>query len=88
VRAHATFQAIVETQVAMGNKTPTKAAVKRLMLQGADRHEALHAVASVLATYLWEGMQTDIHESGTAMNSAYEEQVRNLTLQKYYDEYG
>lgn len=88
VRVHASFQAVIETQAAMGDKTPTRAAIKRLMLQGAeDRHEALHAVMNVLTKYFWEGMQTDIHEDGNAMNLAYEAAVRNLTLQQYYDEF-
>lgn len=88
VNAHAAFQAVIETQAAMGDKSPTRAAIKRLMRQGAeDRHEALHAVMNVLAKYFWEGMQTDIHENGTVMNHPYEEAVRNLTLQQYYDEF-
>ncbi len=71
----------------MGDKTPTRAALKRLVRQGTDRHEAIHAVVNVLIKYFWDGMQTDTYENGTAMNIAYEEEVRNLTLQKYYDEF-
>lgn len=87
VTLHASFHAIIETQAAMGDKTPTRAAIKRLVRQGTDRHEAIHAVVNVLIKYFWDGMQTDTYENGTAMNHAYEEEVRNLTLQKYYDEF-
>ena len=47
--AHAAFHAIVETQVAMGAELPVAATLSRLQSEGLDRHEALHAIASVLA---------------------------------------
>lgn len=87
VTVHTSFQATIENQAAMGDKTPTRAAIKRLMRQGADRHEALHAVMNVLAKHFWTGMQTDTYEDGNALNEAYTEEVRNLTLQKYYDDF-
>lgn len=88
VKVHAIFHMTVENQAAMGDKSPTKAAIKRLMIQGADRHEAVHAVASVLSKYFYEGVKTKIHKDGAALNAAYEEEVRNLTLQKWYGEFG
>lgn len=87
VKVHASFHVIIENQAAMGDETPTKAAIKRLMLQGADRHKAVHAIVNVFIKYFWDVMETDKYESGTAMNIAYEADVRNLTLQKYYDDF-
>ena len=49
LRAHAMFHAIVETQVAMGEELPVAATLERLQAEGLDRHEAVHAIASVLA---------------------------------------
>src|SRR5215471_12744382 len=47
--AHALFHAAVENQVALGDETPVKRTVERLMAEGLDRHDAIHAVGSALA---------------------------------------
>jgi hypothetical protein len=49
LQAHAAFHAIVETQVAMGDELPVAATLTRLQSEGLDRHEAVHAIGSVLA---------------------------------------
>ena len=49
VRAHAILHAIVETQVAMGDELAVAATLARLQSEGLDRHEAVHAIGSVLA---------------------------------------
>ena len=49
LRAHAAFHAIIETQVAMGDELPVAATLARLQSEGLDRHEAVHAIGSVLA---------------------------------------
>lgn len=51
-RLHATLHVIVENQVALGDETPVQVKVRQLMAQGLDRHEAIHAIASVLIKYL------------------------------------
>ena len=48
---HATLHVIVENQAALGDETPAKT-LERLMNAGADRHEAIHAVASVLSEHI------------------------------------
>jgi hypothetical protein len=53
--AHAAIHVVVENQAAMGDETPVAAAVERLMGEGLNRHDAIHAVGNVLAQYLWEG---------------------------------
>jgi predicted RNase H-like HicB family nuclease len=50
--AHAVFHVIIENQVALGSEIPVAATLTRLMKQGLDRHEALHAIASVLAGHM------------------------------------
>lgn len=87
VKAHAAFHAIIENQAAMGVQTPVKVAIKRLMVQGADRHEAIHAVVNVFVKHFWDVMKTDKYADGESMNQAYYADVRNLTLQQYYDEF-
>jgi hypothetical protein len=45
---HATAHAIVENQIALGDETPARRTAQRLMDEGRDRHEAIHAVGMVL----------------------------------------
>jgi hypothetical protein len=54
---HATIHTIVENQVALGDQIPVKATLVRLMLQGLDRHDAVHAIGSVLATQMFDLLQ-------------------------------
>jgi hypothetical protein len=53
-RAHAAIHAAVETQIAMGDETPTEATLHRLMRQGLSRHDAIHAIGNVLTVMMWE----------------------------------
>jgi hypothetical protein len=52
VRAHAAAHAIVENQLAEG-LPEAKRALGRLLGEGLDRHEAIHAIGSVLMGHIW-----------------------------------
>ncbi len=54
---HATLHAVVENQVALGDETPVRRKVQQLMAQGLNRHDAIHAIASVLIKYLYGAAQ-------------------------------
>ena len=49
VNVHAAIHTAVENQIAEGDAFPAKAALARLMNEGLDRHEAVHAIGSVVA---------------------------------------
>ena len=49
---HAIAHTVVENQLAM-NVEQVQVALDRLMAEGLDRHDALHAVGSVLAEHIW-----------------------------------
>jgi hypothetical protein len=49
---HASMHAIVETQLAMGDPAEMRVALDRLLGEGLDRHNAIHALATVLSTHL------------------------------------
>jgi hypothetical protein len=51
---HAVIHAVVENQIAERDELPVRRTMTRLMDQGLDRHEAIHAVGSVLAGHLNE----------------------------------
>jgi hypothetical protein len=46
--AHAVAHAIVENQIALGDEIPVRRTILRLMAEGLDRHDAIHAVGMVL----------------------------------------
>lgn len=53
-RLHATFHAIVENQAALGDELPVRATLDRLMDEGLDRHDAVHAIAHWLSEFIMD----------------------------------
>ena len=45
---HAAIHVVIENQIALGDETPVRQALDRLMAEGLTRHEAIHALGSVL----------------------------------------
>ena len=56
LQIHAAVHATVETQLAQGYQGATRA-LERLMAEGLDRHEATHAIGSVLAEQIRRVLQ-------------------------------
>jgi hypothetical protein len=56
LQIHAAVHATVETQLAQGHEGATRA-LERLMADGLDRHEATHAIGSVLAEQIRRALQ-------------------------------
>lgn len=52
-KAHAIFHVIIENQIA-DPELPVRSTAQRLMSEGLDRHEAIHAIGSVLAGHMNE----------------------------------
>ena len=78
---HAVMHVIVENQIALG-ETPVREAIQRLMRDGLSRHDALHAVAWVMALHM-----TDTATSGKDFDTdAYYTEVRELTKERWYAE--
>src|SRR6266702_762743 len=53
VTAHAALHIVVENQIAM-NLEPVVRAMHRLTKEGLTRHDAVHAISSVVATHLFD----------------------------------
>jgi hypothetical protein len=74
-KVHAVIHAIVENQVATGFG-PTCRAIKRLQSQGLSRHEAVHAVGSVVTEFAYQSLQnpqmSSAGDSQIQMNDAIE----------------
>ena len=80
-KVHATFHAIVETQIALADETPARRTAQRLMEEGLDRHEAIHAIGSVLAGFIHDRMKASI--SYTDPNAPYFAALERLTAEDW-----
>ena len=78
---HATVHVIVENQVALGDSFPAKAVLLRLMKEGLDRHEAIHAIGSVLSEELFVLMNAP--NSQRDPNADYMEKLKSLTAESW-----
>lgn len=87
VKAHATFHAIVENQIALGVECVVRA-IPRLMNQGLSRHDAVHAVASVLADQLYEQANLSMEDTAEVVNARYQSAVERLTAKAWFAKYG
>lgn len=76
---HAAIHAVVETQSALGGETPVRRTLERLQSEGLDRHDAVHAVGSVLAAHMVVLMKGDLPGEGSS--AVYEAQVEALTAE-------
>jgi len=50
---HASIHVVVENQIAMEH-VPVPATVDRLMRQGLDRHEAVHAIGAIVSSNIYD----------------------------------
>ena len=86
VKAHAVFHAIVENQIALKVGAVVRA-VPRLVKQGLSRHDAIHAVASVLAEHLHDQANTEMEDSSEVSNARYEASVERLNATEWLVKY-
>ena len=81
IKVHATVHAIVETQIALGDETPARRTAQRLMDEGLDRHEAIHAIGWVLIQFMSDQMETP--EFDTDPNAPYFAALERLTVEDW-----
>ncbi len=82
---HAVIHVIVENQIA-DDELPVRRTAQRLMSEGLDRHDAIHAIGSVLAGHIHDLMREagsdsrlDETKSGQDPNKAYFAELERLT---------
>jgi hypothetical protein len=80
---HAVCHVIVENQFALGDELPVKRTVQRLMSEGLDRHDAIHAVGSVLIGHLTDLLAAPRTEIGTDPNPRYYAELERLTAKDW-----
>ncbi len=72
-QVHAVVHVVVENQVALGDEMSAQATLKRLIREGLGRHEAIHAVGSVLMDFVQELLGDD---AAPESNERYNEELR------------
>ena len=77
---HAISHTIVENQIAMGEKVPIRT-LRCLMKEGLNRHEAIHAVGSVLAEQIYNTLTGT--SSSVDINEQSLRRLESLTAKKW-----
>ena len=72
---------MVETQIALEDETPARRTAQRLMDEGLDRHEAIHAIGWVLIEFMSDLM--DEPESRVEPNAPYFAALERLTVESW-----
>jgi len=80
-KTHATAHAIVESQIAEGDALPVRRTLARLMDEGLDRHDAVHAVDMTLICHMNDLLKAD-HVEGDP-NVAYFAELERLTAERW-----
>ena len=80
LEVHASLHVIVENQVLMNDETPIAAALGRLINDGLDRHDAIHAIASVLSKTMFDAMNSKPDDD---ISARYFREVAELTVAKW-----
>jgi hypothetical protein len=86
VRIHAAIHCAVETQIAEDFK-PAIEAMRRLKREGLCRHDALHAVGTVLAGHLFHLMKSRSEGDRATDNAAYATKLARLTAKWWIKHY-
>jgi hypothetical protein len=78
---HAVIHVVVENQLALGEEVVIET-LARLQREGLSRHDALHAIGSVLSAQLYELMQESSEATGDAQRR-YLERLQKLTAKNW-----
>ena len=80
-RLHAAIHTVVENQLALEDQTIVRDTLKRLISEGLSRHDAIHAIGSVLAGHIYDLLNKK--EVPTDPHAPYYAQLEELTATKW-----
>lgn len=87
VEIHAHFHVIVENQIAE-QLEPVVRAMARLVKEGLSRHDAVHAIGSVVADHVFEAMHAKDENFADTVQARYTAAVERLTAKEWRRKYG
>jgi uncharacterized protein len=80
-KVHAIAHAVVENQVALGDELAVERTLKRLMAEGLDRHDAIHAIGLVLIENLTDTLRDE--NADKFSNEKYAAELDRLTAEAW-----
>ena len=78
---HALIHVVVENQIAIGDTVPVGGILNRLLGEGLDRHDAIHAIGSVLVRHM-NGILGGSFSEGS-VNLQYFEELSHLSASSW-----
>ncbi|MCA9668187.1 MAG: DUF1841 family protein [Myxococcales bacterium] len=63
LRLHVTMHVVVETQIESGDPPQTRETLERLIGEGLERHDAVHAICSVVADELLSTLEAQRYDA-------------------------
>ncbi len=84
-RVHAVLHVIVENQVAMVEEIPVHATLLKLMREGLNRHDAVHAVGTVSANHIFDLLKNKPRDAD--VNAAYYRELEQLTAEGWLNSF-
>jgi hypothetical protein len=82
---HCAIHLTVENQIAMGEELPVEQKLEQLLDEGLDRHDAIHAIGSVLAQHIYRMLHDK--ENNEDPNEEYFKELASLTAQSWISSY-
>ena len=82
-KVHAVIHAVVETQIALGDEIPVRRTLERLMSEGLDRHDAIHAIGWVFTLQISDLVSRPDIVSTTDPNESYYAALERLTAEDW-----
>jgi hypothetical protein len=83
VNLHGVAHVVVENQSAFGDSPAVPETVARLMGEGLDRHEAIHAVGSVVMRIVFDALHHKKGEDFGDINEEYARELAGLTAESW-----
>ena len=80
---HAVIHVVVENQLALGDAVVVET-LGRLVAEGLSRHDAIHAIGSVLAEYLYELLR-DSPASENPVYTVYLDRLKKFSAKNWLD---
>lgn len=85
-RGHAAFHVMVENQLAEGYE-PSVRAITRLTKEGLTRHDAVHAISSVVSEHLFKAMKATQAEPPEVTQALISATIERLTAKDWLQQF-